>query len=152
MNTDTVVEWMLQNKLKTVLSVLVEDRQRTVTKETKRGPHRDKEHRERLREITTLQITLTTLGRPGREDNEDLGEQGPDRDRTRRKMQSWDVTKSLSMIAPEVMSPGMSDIFPSSSLDILTQLIRKWKDWKMSEVDDIVQTETRRNSDQEWTK
>jgi hypothetical protein len=52
----------------------------------KRGPHRDKEQRERLREITTLQIALTTLGRPGREDNEDRGEQGQDRDRSRRKM------------------------------------------------------------------
>ena len=50
MNTDTTVKRMLQNKMKTVLSVLVEDRQRTVTKETKRGPHRDKEQRELLRE------------------------------------------------------------------------------------------------------
>jgi hypothetical protein len=105
MNTDTTVERMLQNKLATVLSLLEEDRQRTVTKEVKRGPHRDKEQRERLREITTLQITLTTLGRPVREGNEDREEQGPDRDRTRRKMQSWTVTKSLSMIAPEVR-PG----------------------------------------------
>ena len=86
MNADTAVERMMQNKLKTVLSVLTEDRQRTVTKETKRGPHRDKEQRERIREITTLPIALTTLGRSGREGNEDRGEQGPDRDRTRRKM------------------------------------------------------------------
>ena len=67
-------------------------------------------------------------------------------------MQSWTVTKILSMIAPEVMSPGVSDILPSSSLDILTQLIQKWKDWKMSEVDDILQMQTRRNNAQEWTK
>ena len=152
MNADTAVERMMRNKLKTALSVLKEDRQRTATKETKRGPHRDKEQRERLREITTLQIALTTLGRPGREGNEDRGEQGQGRDRTRRKMQSWAVTRSLSMIAPEVMSPGVSDILPSSNLDVLTRLIQKWKDWKMSEVDDIVQTQTRRNNAQEWSR
>ena len=152
MNADTAVERMMRNKLKTALSVLKEDRQRTATKEAKRGPHRDKEQRERLREITTLQIALTTLGRPGREGNEDRGEQGQGRDRTRRKMQSWAVTRSLSMIAPEVMSPGVSDILPSSNLDVLTRLIQKWKDWKMSEVDDIVQTQTRRNNAQEWSR
>ena len=67
-------------------------------------------------------------------------------------MQSWAVTRSLSMIAPEVMSPGVSDILPSSNLDVLTRLIQKWKDWKMSEVDDIVQTQTRRNNAQEWSR
>ena len=77
MNASTAVERMLQNKLATALSLLEEDRQRSVTKEVKRGPHRDKEQRERLREITTLQIALTVLGRPVREGNEDRGEQGP---------------------------------------------------------------------------
>jgi hypothetical protein len=152
MDASTAVERMLQNKLTTALSLLAEDQQRSVTKEVKRAPHRDKEQRERLREITTLQIALSALGQPVREGSEERGEQGPARDRARRKMQSWAVTKSLSIIAPEVMSPVALNFLPSSSLDILTQLIQKWKDWKMSEVDDIVQMQTRRNNAQEWTK
>ena len=64
LDANTAVERMLQNKLATVLSLLTEERQRSVTKEVKRGPHR-----------------------------------------ARRKMQSWTVMKSLSMIAPEVMNP-----------------------------------------------
>ncbi len=58
-----VVEQVLQNKLTTTLAVLTGERQRVSTKEVKRDPHRDKEQRERLREITTLQIVLTVLRR-----------------------------------------------------------------------------------------
>ena len=108
MDASAAVERMLQNNLSTVLSLLVEGRQRAVTKEVRRGPHRDKEQWERLREITTVQIALTVLGRLVREGIENRGEQGPTRDRVRRKMQSWVVTKSLNIIAPEVMSQGVS--------------------------------------------
>jgi hypothetical protein len=61
-----VVEQVLQNKLSTVIVmiVLTEERQRVTTREVMRGPHRDKEQRDRLRDITTLQIALTVLRRP----------------------------------------------------------------------------------------
>jgi hypothetical protein len=45
------VEQVLQNKLGTALAILTEERERVTTRETVRGPHRDKEQRERLREI-----------------------------------------------------------------------------------------------------
>ena len=56
------------------------------------------------------------------------------------------------MIAPEAMNPVTSHLLPVSSMELLTQLLKKWKDWKMSEVDDIVQTQARTNHSQEWAK
>ena len=117
-----------------------------------RGPHRDKEQRERLREIATLQIALTVLKRPKGNSEEGGEEQSKTRDRARRKMQSWAVIRSLDMIAPEAMNPVTSHLLPVSSMELLTQLLKKWKDWKMSEVDDIVQTQARTNHSQEWAK
>jgi hypothetical protein len=67
-------------------------------------------------------------------------------------MQSWAVIRSLDMIAPEVINPVVSHLFPASSLELLTQLIKKWKEWKMSEVDDIVQVQARTSHSQEWAK
>jgi len=58
------VEQVFQNKLGTALAILTEERQRVNIREVVRGPHRDKEQRERLREIATLQIALTVLKRP----------------------------------------------------------------------------------------
>ena len=58
--TSGAVEEMLQIKLATAMDILTEERQRVTTREVKLSPHRDKEQRERLREITTLQIALTT--------------------------------------------------------------------------------------------
>jgi len=60
--------------------------------------------------------------------------------------------RSLNLIAPEATDPAALHLLPSSSMDLLTQLIQKWKDWKMSEVDDIIQTQTRHNQSQEWAK
>jgi len=60
--------------------------------------------------------------------------------------------RSLRIIAPEVTNPEALHLLPSSSLDLLTQLIQKWKEWKMSEVDDIIQTQTKHNQAQEWAK
>jgi hypothetical protein len=58
------VEQVFPNKLGTALAILTEERQqRVTTREAVRGPHRDKEQRERLREIATLQIALTVLKR-----------------------------------------------------------------------------------------
>ena len=56
------------------------------------------------------------------------------------------------MIVPEVMNSVTSHLLPASSMELLTQLLQKWKDWKMSEVDDIVQTQARTNHSQEWAK
>ena len=56
------------------------------------------------------------------------------------------------MIAPEVTNPAILNFLPSSSLDLLTRLVQKWKDWKMSEVDDIVQMQAKKNHAQEWAK
>ncbi len=58
------VEQVFQNKLGTALAILTVERQRVTTRETMRGPHSDKEQRERLREIATLQIVLTVLKKP----------------------------------------------------------------------------------------
>ena len=55
------VEQILQNKLSTALTILAETRQRITTREVKRGPHKDREQRERLRDIATLQIALSVL-------------------------------------------------------------------------------------------
>jgi hypothetical protein len=120
--------------------------------EAVRGPHRDREQRERLREIATLQIALTVLKRPMDNSEEGPEEQAGARDRVRTKMQSWSVTRSLDMIAPEVINSVISHLLPASSMELLTQLVKKWKDWKMSEVDDMVQTQARTNHSQEWAK
>ena len=146
------VEQVFQNKLATALEILTEERQRVTTREVMRGPHRDKDQRERLREITTLQIALTVLTRPKGECDKGPEEQPRTRDRSRRKTQSWAVMRSLDMIAPEVTNPTVLHMLPSSNLDLLTQLVQKWKDWKMSEVDDIVQTQAKTNHAQEWAK
>jgi hypothetical protein len=146
------VEQVFQNKLGTALAMLTEERQRVNTREAVRGPHRDKEQRERLREIATLQIALTVSKRPMGNSEEGQEEQAGTRDKVRTKMQSWVVTRSLDMIAPEVINSIVSHFLPVSSVELLTQLIKKWKDWKMSEVDDIVQTQARTNHSQEWAK
>jgi hypothetical protein len=57
MGASEAVEQTLQNKLSTVILLLTEEHQRVNTKEVKCGPHRDREQRERLREITTLALT-----------------------------------------------------------------------------------------------
>ena len=36
------------------------------------------------------------------------------------------------MIVSEVTNPVVLNFLPPSSLDLLTQLIQKWKDWKIS--------------------
>ena len=54
------------------------------------------------------------------------------------------------MIVPEVTNPAILNFLPSSSLNLLTQLVQKWKDWKMSEVDDIVQMQAKKIHAQEW--
>ena len=56
------------------------------------------------------------------------------------------------MIAPEVMNSVVSHLLPDSSMELFTQLVKKWKEWKMSEVDDMVQTQARTNQSQEWAK
>jgi hypothetical protein len=56
------------------------------------------------------------------------------------------------MIAPEVINSVVSHLLPASSMELFTQLVKKWKDWKMSEVDDMVQTQARTNHSQEWAK
>ena len=66
------VEQILQNKLSTALTILAETRQRITTREAKRGPHKDREQRERLRDIATLQIALSVLKRPTSKGNGDL--------------------------------------------------------------------------------
>jgi hypothetical protein len=146
------VEQVFQNKLGTALAILTAERQRVTTRETMRGPHRDKEQRDRLREIATLQIVLTVLKRPPGNNEGGPEEQSRTRDRVWRKIQSWDVIRRLDMIAPEIINPAVSHLLPSSSLDLLAQLVQRWKDWKMSEVDDIIQTQSRTNHSQEWTK
>jgi hypothetical protein len=73
MGASEEVEQTLQNKLSTSILLLTEERQRVNTREIKRGPHRDREQRERLREIDTLKITLTTLTRPFEECGEGSG-------------------------------------------------------------------------------
>jgi hypothetical protein len=120
------VEQVFQNKLGTALAILTEERQRVNTRETVRGPHRDKEQRERLREIATLQIALTVLKRPMDNSEEGPEEQAGARDRVRTKMQSWVVTRSLDMIAPEVINSVVSHLFPVSSMELFTQLVKKW--------------------------
>jgi hypothetical protein len=142
------LEQVFQNKLGTALAILTEERQRVNTRESVRGPHRDKEQRECLREIAILQISLTVLKRPTENSEEGPKEQSGARDRVRRKMQSWAVTRSLDMIAPEVINSVISHLLPASSMELLTQLVKKWKDWKMSEVDDTVQMQARTNHDQ----
>jgi hypothetical protein len=102
------VEQVFQNKLGTALAILTEERQRVTTREAVRGPQRDKEQRERLREIATLPIALTVLKRPTGNSEEGLEEQSGARDRVRRKMQSWAVIRSLDMIAPEVINSVVS--------------------------------------------
>ena len=87
MGSSEVVEQILQNKLSTAILLLTEERQRVNTREVKRGPHRDREQRERLREIATLQIALTTLTRPSEECGEGSGQPRQTGDRSRRKMQ-----------------------------------------------------------------
>jgi len=56
------------------------------------------------------------------------------------------------MIATEVINSVVSHLLPVSSMELFTQFVKKWKDWKMSEVDDIVQTQARTNHSQEWAK
>jgi hypothetical protein len=146
------VEQVFQNKLGTVLAILTEERQRVNIREVVRGPHRDKEQRERLREIATLQIALTVLKRPMDNSVEGPEEQAGAWDRVRTKMQSWAVTRSLDMIASEVINSVVSHLLPVSIMELFTQLVKKWKDWKMSEVDDMVQTQARTNHSQEWSK
>jgi hypothetical protein len=36
--------------------------------------------------------------------------------------------------------------------DLLAQLVQKWLEWKMSEVDDIVQVQSKKNHTQEWVR
>ena len=36
--------------------------------------------------------------------------------------------------------------------DLLAQLVQKWLEWKMSEVDDIVQVQSKKNHSQEWVR
>jgi len=86
-----VVEQILQNKLSTSLTILAETRQRITTREVKRGPHKDREQRERLRDIATLQIALSVLKRPTGKGNGDQERHRQARDGTRRKIQSWAV-------------------------------------------------------------
>ena len=97
-----VVEMVFQNKLAVALAVLTEERQRVTAKEVKRAPHRDREQWEHLREIATLQITVTVLRRPQGKRSEGQEEQIQARDNVRRKTQSWTVMRNLSMISPEV--------------------------------------------------
>jgi len=125
-----VLEQVLQNKLGTALAILTAERQRVTTRETMRGPHRDKEQRDRLREIATLQIVLTVLKRPPGNNEGGPEEQSRTRDRVWRKIQSWDVIRRLDMIAPEIINPAVSHLLPSSSLELLAQLVQRWKDWK----------------------
>ncbi len=144
------VEQVLQNKLGTALAILTEERHRVTSREEVRAPHRDKEQREHM-----LQIALTVLKRPP--GNSEVGpeEQSRARDRARRKIQSWTVNRSLDMITPEVINPAVSNLLSSSSLDLLAQLVQKWKEWKMSEVDDIIQSQARKKHahwGQEWAK
>ncbi len=47
--------------------------------------------------------------------------------------------------------PGSLHLLPDSSLEFLTQVVQKWKEWKMSEVDDIIQAQAKTNHSQEWT-
>jgi hypothetical protein len=107
------VEKVFQNKLGTALAILTEERQRVNIREVVRGPHRDKEQRERLREIATLQIALTVLKRPMDNSAEGPEEQAGARDKVRTKMQSWAVTRSLDMIAPEVINSVVSHLLPA---------------------------------------
>ncbi len=98
------------------------ERHRVTTIEAGRGPYRDKEQRDRLRDIVTLQIALTVLKRPKANSKEGSEEQAGARDRARRKTQSWILVRSLDMIASEVINPVVSHLFPDSSMELLTQL------------------------------
>ena len=79
------VEQMIQNKLSTALTILTEARQRITTREVKRGSHKDREQRERLREIATLQIVRSVLKRPSGKGNGDQEKHRQARDVIRRK-------------------------------------------------------------------
>ena len=37
------------------------------------------------------------------------------------------------------------------NVDLLVHLVQKWLAWKMSEVDDIIQVQSKKNHSQEWT-
>ncbi len=113
------VEQVLQNKLATAPEISTEERQQVTTREVVRGPHRDKEQREHLTEIATLQIALTVLRRPPGECDKGPEEQPRARDGARRKTQSWAEMRSLDMIAPEVTNPAVLHMLPSSNLDLV---------------------------------
>ncbi len=70
----------------------------------------------------------------------------------RRKIHAWSVSKSLDMITPELGEGASMRTLSGLNTDLLVQLVQKWLEWKMSEVDDIVQVQSKKNHSQEWVR
>jgi hypothetical protein len=56
------------------------------------------------------------------------------------------------MIAPELGEGTPMRTLSGLNTDLLAQLVQKWLEWKMSEVDDIVQVQSKKNHSQEWVR